>query len=50
MPWWDQKRSHLTKRPVGKVFMTEYAKFIAAKNVKLGSSGQLEAVRKLIGK
>src|SRR5512133_318372 len=37
-------------RPVGKVFMAEYAKFIAAKNVKLGSAGQLEAVRKLIGK
>jgi hypothetical protein len=30
--------------------MTEYAKFIADKNVKLGSAGQLEAVRKLIGK
>ena len=36
-------------RPVGKVFMAEYAKFIAAKNVKLGSAGQLEAVRKLVG-
>ena len=36
-------------RPVGKVFMDEYAKFIAAKNVKLGSAGQLEVVRKLIG-
>jgi fructose-bisphosphate aldolase class II len=31
-------------RPVGKVFMAEYAKFIADKNVKLGSAGQLEAV------
>jgi len=37
-------------RPVGKVFMTEYAKFIADKNVKLGSAGQLEAVRKLVSK
>jgi fructose-bisphosphate aldolase class II len=36
-------------RPVGKVFMTEYAKFIAHKNEKLGSAGQLEAVRKLVG-
>jgi fructose-bisphosphate aldolase class II len=37
-------------RPVGKVFMTEYARFIAAKNVKLGSAGQLEIVRKLVSK
>ncbi len=36
-------------RPPGKVFMAEYAKFIAAKNDKLGSSGQLDAVRKLLG-
>jgi fructose-bisphosphate aldolase class II len=35
-------------RPVGKVFMSEYANFIAAKNVKLGSACQLEVVRKLI--
>jgi fructose-bisphosphate aldolase class II len=32
-------------RPPGKVFMDEYAKFIAHKNEKLGSAGQLEAVR-----
>jgi fructose-bisphosphate aldolase class II len=32
-------------RPVGKVFMAEYARFIAAKNKKLGSAGQLDAVR-----
>ncbi len=37
-------------RPVGKIFMTEYAKFIAHKNVKLGSAGQLDAVRALVGK
>ncbi|BCY17000.1 fructose-1,6-bisphosphate aldolase, class II [Leptolinea sp. HRD-7] len=37
-------------RPVGKVFMSEYAKFIADKNAKLGSAGQLEAVRKLVSK
>ena len=36
-------------RPIGKEFMSEYAKFIAAKNVKLGSAGQLEIVRKYIG-
>jgi fructose-bisphosphate aldolase class II len=36
-------------RPVGKVFMDEYAKFIAAKNVKLGSAGQLPAVQKMLG-
>ena len=35
-------------RPVGKIFMAEYAKFIADKNVKLGSAGQLEVVRKFI--
>jgi len=35
-------------RPVGKVFMAEYAKFIAGKNEKLGSAGHLEEVRKLV--
>src|SRR5512136_1393635 len=35
-------------RPIGKVFMTEYAKFIADKNEKLGSAGQLPAVRMLL--
>ena len=33
-------------RPPGKIFMEEYANFIAHKNEKLGSAGQLEAVRK----
>jgi fructose-bisphosphate aldolase class II len=33
-------------RPPGKVFMAEYAKFIAAKNEKLGSAGQLAEVKK----
>jgi fructose-bisphosphate aldolase class II len=37
-------------RPPGKVFMKEYAKFIAAKNVKLGSAGQIDAVRAFIAK
>jgi fructose-bisphosphate aldolase class II len=33
-------------RDPGKIFMAEYAKFIAQKNEKLGSAGQLETVRK----
>ncbi len=36
-------------RPIGKIFMAEYAKFIADKNRKLGSAGQLDEVRKLLG-
>lgn len=35
-------------RPPGKIFMDEYARFIAHKNGKLGSAGQLEAVRKAL--
>jgi len=35
-------------RPVGKVFMDEYARFIAEKNVYLASAGQLDNVRKLL--
>ena len=35
-------------RPVGKIFMSEYAKFIAEKNEFLGSAGQLEAVRQVL--
>ncbi len=35
-------------RAPGKIFMAEYAKFIAQKNDYLGSSGQLEIVRKLV--
>jgi len=34
-------------RDPGKVFMAEYAKFIADKNRKLGSAGQLESLRKM---
>ncbi len=33
-------------RPPGKLFMAEYAKFIAGKNEKLGSAGQLADVKK----
>jgi len=32
-------------RPIGKVFMEEYARFIASRNELLGSAGQLESVR-----
>lgn len=35
-------------RPPGKVFMAEYAKYIAGKNQVLGSAGQLESVREFI--
>jgi fructose-bisphosphate aldolase class II len=35
-------------RPVGKIFMSEYAKFIAHKNEKLGSAGRLDEVRSLV--
>lgn len=35
-------------RDPGKIFMAEYAKFIAAKNDYLGSSGQLPAVREFL--
>lgn len=37
-------------RPVGKVFMGEYARFIAHKNEKLGSAGQLDEVRKVLAR
>jgi fructose-bisphosphate aldolase class II len=37
-------------RDPGKVFMAEYAKFIASKNVKLGSAGNLPALRQMLGK
>ncbi len=35
-------------RPIGKVFMSEYAKFIADKNQKLGSAGQIPEIRKFL--
>ena len=37
-------------RPPGKTFQDEYAKFIAHKNVMLGSAGQLAAVKASLGK
>ena len=36
-------------RDPGKVFMAEYAKFIAAKNEYLNSAGQLQSVREFLG-
>jgi len=39
------KPSEFDFRPPGKVFIEEYAKFIAHKNGKLGSAGQLPVVR-----
>jgi len=39
------KPSEFDFRPPGKIFIAEYAKFIAHKNTKLGSAGQLEDLR-----
>ncbi|MFN2233667.1 MAG: ketose-bisphosphate aldolase [Anaerolineales bacterium] len=43
-----EKPENFDLRPIGKVFMSEYAKFIAEKNEYLGSAGQLEEVRELL--
>ncbi len=42
------KPAEFDLRPPGKIFMAEYARFIADKNDKLGSAGQLEAVRQML--
>src|SRR5512133_3323602 len=42
------KPSEFDLRPVGKVFMGEYANFIAHKNEKLGSAGHLEELRAVV--
>ena len=47
--FFNEKPENFDLRPPGKVFMAEYAKFIAGKNEKLGSAGQLETLRKLLG-
>jgi fructose-bisphosphate aldolase class II len=44
------KPSEFDFRPPGKIFMDEYATFIASRNDKLGSSGQLQDLRKSLGK
>jgi fructose-bisphosphate aldolase class II len=36
-------------RPMGKVYMSEYAKFIASRNELLGTAGKLGAVRAALG-
>jgi fructose-bisphosphate aldolase, class II len=46
--YFRDKPSEFDLRPIGKVFMAEYAKFIADKNEKLGSAGHLDEVRKLV--
>lgn len=47
--FFNDKPENFDLRPPGKVFMKEYAKFIAAKNVKLGSAGQIPELKKLFG-
>jgi fructose-bisphosphate aldolase, class II len=37
-------------RPIGKIFMNEYAQFIAGKNEKLGSAGQLDSLRTFLNR
>ena len=44
-----EKSENFDLRPPGKVFMAEYANFIAGKNKKLGSAGRLEEVREVLG-
>lgn len=46
--YFRDKPSEFDLRPIGKVFMAEYAKFIAHKNEKLGSAGRLDEVRALV--
>jgi len=46
--YFRDKPAEFDLRPIGKVFMSEYAKFIAHKNEKLGSAGRLDEVRKLV--
>jgi fructose-bisphosphate aldolase, class II len=44
-----EKPEEFDLRPAGKIFMAEYAKFIAHKNEKLGSAGSLPDIRKALG-
>lgn len=43
--YFRDKPAEFDLRPPGKIFMEEYAKFIASRNVYLGSAGQLEGAR-----
>ncbi|MBN2448738.1 MAG: class II fructose-bisphosphate aldolase [Lentisphaeria bacterium] len=47
--YFRDKPENFDLRPPGKVFMAEYAAFIAAKNGFLGSAGQLGLVKKELG-
>lgn len=46
--YFNEHPENFDLRPPGKVFMGEYAKFIAGKNEKLGSAGQLDSIRKML--
>ena len=46
--YFKEKTSDFDLRPPGKIFMAEYAKFIASRNVLLGSAGQLDDVREFV--
>lgn len=46
--YFNEHPENFDLRPVGKVFMGEYAKFIAHKNEKLGSAGHIDELRKLV--
>ncbi len=48
--YFRDKPSEFDLRPIGKVFMTEYARFIAHKNEKLGSAGHLDELRAMLSK
>ena len=46
--FFQNKPEDFDLRSAGKIFMPEYAKFIASRNVYLGSAGQLDAVRQSV--
>lgn len=46
--YFQEKPSDFDLRGPGKVFMAEYAKFIASRNEYLGSAGQLDSVREYV--
>lgn len=48
--YFNQKPEDFDLRGPGKIFMAEYAKFIAHKNEKLGSAGTLDEIRAALGK
>jgi fructose-bisphosphate aldolase class II len=48
--YFNSKPEEFDLRGPGKVFMAEYAKFIASRNEYLGSAGQLDSVREFVAK